>query len=82
MNTVSFIGHGLVWDADKRRVLCRFTDGVFTTSDEYVIGKLEKQGYTKVMYTREDCPAAVAIDKMTSELSIIEKPKRGRPKNA
>ena len=39
-------GHGIVWDASANAPLIRFTDGVCEVTDEKVIAKLEKLGYT------------------------------------
>jgi len=41
----TFYGNGLVWDKDKKKVLCKFNDGILKTSDSYIIGKLKELNY-------------------------------------
>lgn len=42
---MEFYGKGVVWDKDKSRPLCRFTDGRLETTDPQVIEKLKEAGY-------------------------------------
>lgn len=30
---ITFLGNGLVWDSAKNKVLCKFIEGKYTTSD-------------------------------------------------
>lgn len=41
-----FLGHGIVWDKETNKQLCRFIDGKFETDDIAIIIKLkEKYAY-------------------------------------
>lgn len=39
-------GNGLVWDAEKNKILIRFSGGVYMTEDDALANKLKKLGYT------------------------------------
>lgn len=41
-----FYGHGIVWDTERNRVLCKFDrDGTFETQDHRAVGILSGMGY-------------------------------------
>ena len=42
---MEFYGKGIVWDKDKNIKLCKFMQGIYNTSDEYIISSLIKLGY-------------------------------------
>ena len=42
---INFKGHGIVWDAEKNCVLCKFENGEFNTEDARVAERLINAGY-------------------------------------
>ena len=42
---MKFKGHGIVWDAEKNCILCRFKDGEFETEDRDLADRLKYAGY-------------------------------------
>lgn len=42
---MKFKGHGIIWDADRNCILCKFTDGELITEDERVIELLQDNNY-------------------------------------
>lgn len=40
---IKFFGNGVVWDPLKNKKLCEFKNGIFETSDQYVIEILNKK---------------------------------------
>lgn len=69
MAPVVFYGNGAVWDAVKGRVLCRFVDGKYETSDEREIAILSAYPHDGEINTE-------------SEEQTETKPKRGRKAKA
>ena len=41
----TYFGTGLVWDAEKNKLLCRFVNNKFHTTDPYIKQKLDTLGY-------------------------------------
>jgi hypothetical protein len=49
-----FYGNGVVWDAEKKRILCEFVDGIYITDDDREIKILMGLDYQyKVIGTPE-----------------------------
>lgn len=42
---MKFFGNGIVWDATKNKILCKFENGEYETEDEYIIEKLIEYNY-------------------------------------
>jgi hypothetical protein len=49
---MTFIGKGIVWDAIKKKALCRFgMNGLLDTTDSYIITRLKELGYAEANST-------------------------------
>jgi len=42
---MKFMGHGIVWDGENNRPLCKFKDGQLETEDSNIAEKLKNAGY-------------------------------------
>jgi hypothetical protein len=84
MTGVVFHGVGTVWDAARSRVLCRFTDGVYETSNPREVEILAGLGYDyerpKIAPIESKHTEPVAAQEADDE-AMIKRP-RGRPRNA
>ncbi len=50
---MKFYGHGIVWNPEAQKVLCRFIDGELETDDESICSKLIERGYDPVIEVLE-----------------------------
>ena len=58
----TYFGNGIVWDAEKNKVLCKFENQMFKTTDEYIKNKLDKLGYVS-----DSSDEIVVVDKVLDE---------------
>jgi hypothetical protein len=42
---MKFYGHGIVWDKDKNKALCKFINGEYETDDSIIIDKLKELNF-------------------------------------
>ena len=54
---MKFYGNGAVWDTSKSKIIARFKDGEFETSDKYIIEYL-----TKMNYKHDEVSAEIVVD--------------------
>lgn len=74
VRTYRFLGHGILWDADKGERLCKFDrNGVFETSDPAIIRKMIKM---RIPYddgkADELANSEYAIELLSERVNILE----------
>jgi len=42
---MKFYGTGIIWDAVKNKVLCKFEKGILETDDSYICNRLKELDY-------------------------------------
>jgi hypothetical protein len=67
---MKFHGNGMVWDAERSKSLCEFTNGECETGDARVIEILKRLGYAH----EESAPISVMIDDVRIMASVGETP--------
>lgn len=63
---MKFFGTGSVWDAQNKKILCKFEDGIYETEDAREIGLLDQMGF------KFDGELEIKLDKSKKEVEELK----------